>query len=196
MPSNRFEVLRDRVMHRGEGSKKEKGKDRKIILKEKRAKKGVEVQQTRVEKREDKEIVIEVLLDSRVMELVMSKEFVRKHKFRRTKLEMLIYMKNVDKMLNYVGLIVNIVKIELFFKEHKKRMSIDVIGGQKWSIILEILQLACYNPEIDWKTEEVQITRCPNECRKKWRTEKQTELGWQKQKETTREEERVQKADS
>jgi len=64
---------------------------------------------------------------------------VRKHKFRRTKLEMLIYMKNVDKMLNYVGLIVNIVKIELFFKEHKKRMSIDVIGGQKWSIILEML---------------------------------------------------------
>jgi len=44
MPSNRFEVLRDRVMHRGEGSKKEKGKDRKIILKEKRAKRGVEVQ--------------------------------------------------------------------------------------------------------------------------------------------------------
>jgi len=73
------------------------------------------------------------------MELVMSKEFVRKHKFRRTKLERLIYVKNVDKMLNYVGLIVNIVKIELFFKEHKKRMSIDVIGGQKWSIILEIL---------------------------------------------------------
>ena len=75
-------------------------------------------------------------------------------------------------------------------------MSIDVIGEQKWSIILEMLQLVWHNPEIDWKTEEVQMMRCPNKYRNKWRTEKQTELGWQKQKETTRKEERVQKADS
>ena len=27
--------------------------------------------------------------------------------------------------------------------------------------------LACHNPEIDWRTGEVQITRCPEECRKK-----------------------------
>jgi len=27
--------------------------------------------------------------------------------------------------------------------------------------------LACHNPEIDWRTEEVQIMRCPEEYRKK-----------------------------
>ena len=32
--------------------------------------------------------------------------------------------------------------------------------------------LACHNPEIDWRTGEVQITRCPEECRKKWRMER------------------------
>jgi len=61
----------------------------------------------------------------------MSKEFARKHKFRRMKLERLIYIRNVDGILNYAGLIVDTVKVELFFKEHKERMLIDIIGGQK-----------------------------------------------------------------
>ena len=43
--------------------------------------------------------------------------------------------------------------------------------------------LACHNPEIDWRIGEVQMTRCLEECRKKWRTERQIKPGWQKQKE-------------
>ena len=46
-------------------------------------------------------------------------------------------------------------------------MLIDVIGGQKWSIILRMLWLAYHNLEIDWKTEKVQMTRCPDEYGKK-----------------------------
>jgi len=43
MPSNRFEVLRSRVMQKGEESGGKARKDRKEILKEQRAKRGVEV---------------------------------------------------------------------------------------------------------------------------------------------------------
>ncbi len=39
-------------------------------------------------------------------------------------------------IFNYMGPIVDTVKVKIFFKRHKERMSIDVIGGQKWSIIL------------------------------------------------------------
>ena len=42
-----------------------------------------------------------------------------------------------------------------------------MIGCQKWSVILRIPWLACYNPEIDWKTEEIKMTRYPDECGKK-----------------------------
>jgi len=42
--------------------------------------------------------------------------------------------------------------------------------------------LARHNPEIDWKTREVKMTRCLEECGKQWRL-KQGKLGWQKQKE-------------
>jgi len=61
----------------------------------------------------------------------MSKEFVRKKNFKRTKLKRPIYMRNMYGILNYVGPIIDMVKIELFFKEHKERMSIDIIRGQK-----------------------------------------------------------------
>ena len=37
--------------------------------------------------------------------------------------------------------------------------------------------LRCHNPEIDWKTGEVKITRCPDECGKKWKTRRQTKPG-------------------
>ena len=130
---------------------------------------------------EEEGVVIEALLDSGVMGLVISEEFVRKHKFKRTKLERPVYVRNVDGTLNYVGPIVDTVEVEIFFKEHKERTSIDVIRGQKWSVILGIPWLECHNPEINWKMGEVKITRCPNECRKKWRIEKQTKPGWKKQ---------------
>jgi len=41
--------------------------------------------------------------------------------------------------------------------------------------------LAYHNPEIDWKMDEVKMTRCSEECGKQWRP-KQDKLGWQKQK--------------
>ena len=73
----------------------------------------------------------EVLLDSGVTGMVMSEEFTRRHKFRRTKLERPVYVRNVDGMLNYAGPIVDTVEVEIFFKGHKERTSIDVIGEQK-----------------------------------------------------------------
>ena len=40
-------------------------------------------------------------------------------------------MRNVDGMLNYAELIVDTVEVEIYLKGHKKRISINVIGGQK-----------------------------------------------------------------
>ena len=39
--------------------------------------------------------------------------------------------------------------MNIFYKEYKKRAEIDVIRGQKQNIILDILWLVCYNPEIN-----------------------------------------------
>ena len=129
---------------------------------------------------EEEGIVVNALLDSGAIGLVMSKEFARKHKFRRTKLERPIYVRNVDGILNYMRSIMDTVEVEIYFKGHKERTSIDVIEGQKWGVILDMPWLAHYNPGIDWRIGEVQIIRCPEECGKKWRTGKQMKLRWQK----------------
>ena len=72
MPSNRFEVLKDRVMKREEGSGSKVGKKRK---KEKILRK-VMVKIRLKQEKDEEEIVTDVLLDSRATELVMSEEFV------------------------------------------------------------------------------------------------------------------------
>ena len=192
--SNKFEVLKVRVMQRGKGSGKEVVKDRREILRKEKVRRGVEKKEEKKEKvlrevvvkiglkqeEEEKEIVTEALLDSGATGLVMSKEFARKHKFRRMELERLVHVRNVDGTFNYAGPIVDIVEVEIFFKGHKERTSIDVMGGQKWGVILGMPWLRHHNPEINWRTGEVKMTRCPNECGKKWKTGRQTKPGWQK----------------
>jgi len=132
----------------------------------------------RLEEEEEEEgVVIEALLDSGVMELVMSEEFARKHRFKRTKLEKLVYIRNVNGTLNYTRSIVDTVKVEIYFKEHKERMLIDVIEGQKWRVILGMPWLVHHNPEINWKTGEIQMMRCPEECRRKWSRGRQIKPG-------------------
>ena len=81
------------------------------------------------QKEEEEGIVVDAFLDSGVTGLMISEEFVRKHRFRRTKLKKLIYVRNIDGTLCYVGPIVDTVEVEIYFKGYKERMLIDVIEG-------------------------------------------------------------------
>ena len=133
-------------------------------------------------------ITVEALLDSGATGIVISSEFARKQGFKLKKLERPMQVRNVDGMLNKEGLIENTVEVNLYYRGHVERMKIDVIGGQKWSVIIEMPWLACHNPEVNWRTGEVKMTRCPKECGKQWRL-KQGKSGWQKQKEEEAKEE-------
>jgi len=111
-------------------------------------------------------ITVEALLDSGATGMVMSSEFARKQGFKLKKLERLMQVRNVDGSFNKEGPIENTVEVNIYYKGHIERTEIDMIGGQKWSVILGMLWLAHYNPEIDWRTGEVKMTRCPEECGK------------------------------
>ena len=108
-------------------------------------------------------ITVEVLLDSGVTGLVMSSEFARKQGFKLKKLERLMNVRNVDGSFNKEGPIKNIVEVNIYYKGHRERTEINVIGGQKWMVILGMPWLACHNLEIEWRTGEVKMTRCPEE---------------------------------
>ena len=108
--------------------------------------------------------MVEALLDSGATGLVMSSEFARKQGFKLKRLERLMHVRNMDGSLNKEGLIEHMVEVNIYYQEHRERTEIDVIGGQKWTVILGMPWLAHYNPEIDWKTGEIKITRCPEKC--------------------------------
>ena len=127
-------------------------------------------------------ITVEALLDSSATGLVMSSEFARKQGFKLKKLDRPIYVKNMDGLLNKERPIEHTVEVNIYYQGYRERTEIDVIREQKWTVILRMLWLARHNPEIDWRTGEVKMTRCPEECRKQWRP-KQGKPEWQKQKE-------------
>ena len=122
----------------------------------------------------------------------MSSEFARKQEFKLKKIERSIYIRNVDSFFNREGSIEHMVEVNIYYQEHRKRMEIDVIGGQKQSVILGMLWLAHHNSEIDWKTGEVKMMRCPEECEKQQRP-KQEKSGQQKQKKKEKKEEEEKK---
>ena len=126
-----------------------------------------------------KGIMVEALLDSGATGLVISSEFAKKQGFKLKKLERPMNVRNINILLNKEGSIEQTVEVNIYYQEHRERMEIDIIGEQKWTVILGMLWLACHNPEIDWKMGEVKITRCPNECGKQWRPT-QGKSGWQK----------------
>ena len=116
-----------------------------------------------------KEITVEALLDSGATGLVMSSEFAKKQGFKLKKLKRPINVRNVDRLFNKEEQMENTVEVNIYYQRHRKRMEIDVIGEQKWTVILGMLWLAYYNLEINWRTGEMKMMRCPEECGKQWR---------------------------
>jgi len=127
-------------------------------------------------------IMVEALLDSGATGLVISSEFAKKQGFKLKKLERPMQVRNVDGSFNKEGPIENTMEINIYYQGHRERMEIDVIGEQKWSMILGILWLVHHNSEINWRTGEVKMTRYPEECGKQWRPV-QGKSGWERQKE-------------
>ena len=74
-------------------------------------------------------ITVEALLDSGVMGLVISLEFVKKQGFKLKKIKRPIYVRNVNGSLNKEGPIEHTVEVNIYYQGHRERTEIDVIGG-------------------------------------------------------------------
>ena len=111
----------------------------------------------------------------------MSSEFAKKQGFKLKSLERLMHIKDINGLLNKEEPMEHMVEVNIYYQRHRERMEIDMIGEQKWIVILGMLWLAHHNPKINWKTGEVKMTRCSEKCGRQWRP-KQEKPGWQKQK--------------
>ena len=72
-------------------------------------------------------VIVEVLLDSRVMDLIMSSEFTKKIRFKLKKIKRLVYIRNVNEIFNKERPIEYTVEVNIYYQKHKKRTKIDII---------------------------------------------------------------------
>ena len=86
-----------------------------------------------------KEVIVEALLDSGATGLVINSEFIKKQVFKLKKIEKPIYVRNVNGIFNKKRLIEHIVEVNIYYQGHRERTEINVIGEQKWNVILEML---------------------------------------------------------
>jgi len=112
-------------------------------------------------------VMIKALLDSGATGMLMDKQMAARHGFKLQKLERPIAVRNVDGTNNSGGAIMHQVECNVFFKGHVERMQMDVCDLGKTEVILGMPWLAAHNPEINWETEEVKMTRCPLLCGRK-----------------------------
>ena len=109
-------------------------------------------------------VMLKALLDSGATEMFMDKRTAAKHGFRLQKLERPIMVRNVDRTNNSVGAIIHQVEANVYYKGHVERMRMDMCNLGKTDVILGMPWLQAHNPEINWKTEEVKMTRCLPLC--------------------------------
>ena len=56
------------------------------------------------------------------------------------------------------------MEVNIYYKGYIERMRMDVCDLGKTEVILGMLWLQTHNPEINWETGEVKMTRCPPLC--------------------------------
>ena len=130
-----------------------------------------------LEKLENHEgVTVRALLDSGVTGLFMDTTFTREKRLKMEKLKKPLLVRNVNGTVNAGGAITHQVECNMFFKGHVERARMDVCNLGKIEVILGMLWLVAYNPEIDWEKGEVEIMCCPPICGKRKQEEKRKEI--------------------
>ena len=96
-----------------------------------------------------KGIMVKALLDSGTTGMFMDRKIAAKHGFKLQKLERPVMVRNVNRTNNSAGTISHQIEVNIYYKNHVKRMKIDVCNLEKTDIILEMPWLQVLNPEIN-----------------------------------------------
>jgi len=123
-----------------------------------------------------KGISVKVLLDSGATGIFVDKKFVEKNSFKLKKLERPVRIRNIDRIGNSGGLVTYEIEVNMYYQEHVERMRLDVCDLGKTEVILGMPWLAAHNPEMNWETREVKMTRCPVQCGKNREKKEKREL--------------------
>ena len=104
------------------------------------------------------------LLDSGATGMFINRTFVQKHQLETTPLPQPILVRNVDGSPNENGSVTEEVHITLCFGRHSERAHLAVANLGQQTVIIGHSWLTLHNPEVDWVSQKVSMTRCPPSC--------------------------------
>ena len=107
---------------------------------------------------------IAALLDSRATGMFIDREFVRRNRLETRPIPEPIPVYNVDGTLNQNGSISEEYEAILEIGSHSERVSLAVTNLGQLPMLIGHTWLHKHNPEVNWKTGQVVLSRCPPSC--------------------------------
>ena len=104
---------------------------------------------------------INSFIDSGATGEFIDRHYAKINQLYTWKLSKPILVYNVDGTLNKAGSITEVVDLILRYRNHLEQTLFAVTGLGKQKLILGHSWLWKHNPEIDWVTREVKMSRCP-----------------------------------
>ena len=118
------------------------------------------------------------LVDSGATGLFIDREYVKSNQIPTKKLSQPIPVYNVDGTKNADGAISEVADLLLRYNGHSERTLFSVTSLGRQNLILGHTWLKDHNPEVDWRTGKVKMSRCSprccNGCRDEVREERKT----------------------
>ena len=106
---------------------------------------------------------------------IIDRKMVARNGFKLQKLERPVVVRNVNGTNNSGEVIIYQMEVNVYYKSHVERMRMDICDLERTDIILGMLWLQVYNPEINWETGEVKMMKCPPICGRSIVAKKKTE---------------------
>jgi len=112
-------------------------------------------------------MLISALIDSGATRLFIDIDYVQSKIYAPNISPETFPVYNMDGTLHEAGYITKVVDLIVKYGDHLKRATFHVTGISQTTIVLSHTWLVEHNPEIDWCTGKVSLTRCPLSCRPK-----------------------------
>ena len=104
------------------------------------------------------------LVDCGTTALFINKDYVRKNEIPTQKLIEAIPVFNVDGTLNVAGMICEVAEVILQYNDHSERAVFAVMKPGGYTMILGYTWLCKHNPQIDWQSKQITMSRCLQHC--------------------------------
>jgi hypothetical protein len=106
---------------------------------------------------------MQALIDCGAIGCFIDIEWAKLNNIPMRPLTNLIPVYNIDGTANDAGMITDITDVVLRYENHSERTKLAVTRLGKQSMILGYNWLHNHNPEINWQTKDVQMSRCPQQ---------------------------------